>query len=71
MGKMKTQQLSDLESDPVLQEQYWLEQMTHHHFEPVPPLIQLLELSNEKDLSICQFDQHPLSLYRRETTQLR
>ena len=56
MGKVKEQWLTELESDRVLHEQYWLNEMFNTH-EPVLPDYSnpLLEFNHEKDLRIQQY----------------
>lgn len=58
MGQMKSELLSTLESDSNLHNQYWLDQMINHHYEPVFPYSNpLLEFNHAKDLSIHQPEQ--------------
>lgn len=55
--KVKEQYFSDIENNPTLHEQYWLNQMLNHHYEP------LQENYYEKDLPIPQYKSNSLSLY--------
>jgi hypothetical protein len=66
MGKVKEQWLTELESDHVLHEQYWLNEMFHHH-EPVLPNYSnpLLEFHHEKDLRIQQYQSRQNLIGRR------
>ena len=63
MGKVKEKWLAELESDRVLHEQYWLNEMFNSH-EPVLPdyFNPLLEFNHEKDLSVFQHNQFSLSV---------
>ena len=68
MGKMKSELLSTLESDSNLHEQYWLEQMINHHYEPVLPDSNPLQAQlYEKDLSSLQYQTQPFTVHRRKT----
>ena len=74
MGKMNALLLSHLESDPVFCENYWLNQMIQHHFEPVPPLLSVEEKqpsSNEVTLRIqCEGDEFALPFSVSEFNEL-
>lgn len=59
--KLKEQYFSEIENNPTLHQQYWLNQMLNHHYEP------LQEKHYEKDLSIPQYEPNTFSLNRRET----
>jgi hypothetical protein len=63
MGKVKEHWLSELESDRILHEQYWFNEMFNSP-EPVLPDYSnpSLEFNHEKDLSVFQHHQHTLSV---------
>jgi hypothetical protein len=60
--KVKEQYFSDLENNPVLHEQYWLNQLLNHHYEPIGEI-------HEKDLPIFQHQRCTFPLNRGETIQ--
>jgi hypothetical protein len=62
MGKMKSELLSILESDFNLHDQYWLDQLLNHHYEPIGEI-------HEKDLPVFQHQQLTFPLNRGETIQ--
>jgi hypothetical protein len=60
--KVKEQYFSDIENNPVLHEQYWLNQLLNHHYEPIGEI-------HEKDLSIFQHQRFTFSFNRGETIE--
>jgi hypothetical protein len=60
--KVQEQYFSDIENNPVLHEQYWLNQMLNHHYEPIGEI-------HEKDLPVFQHQRFTFPLNRGETIQ--
>lgn len=59
MGKVKELWMAELEANPVLHEQYWLNEMFNNHEPVLPDSHSLLELNHEKDLRIQQYQSMP------------
>ena len=69
MGKMKSELLSNLESDAILHEQYWLNELFHSHEPVLPDYSTLLQKQlYEKDLSSMQQQTQPFTVHRRKTS---
>lgn len=67
MGKVKEQFFSELENNPALHEQYWLNEMFNNHEPVFPESTSLLENLYEEDLSSLQYPTQSFPLHRRKT----
>ena len=59
MGKVKELWLAELEANPVLHEQYWLNEMFNNHEPVLPDSNPLWEFNHEKDLRVQQYQSMP------------
>jgi hypothetical protein len=71
MGKVKEHWMAELDANPVLHEQYWLNEMFNNHEPVLPDSSQQLEFHHEENLRIQQYQSTTHLVSGRTSNQQR